>query len=233
MKRLDPLTPDRLVLPGRAALERMAITPAELARVRYVDYDYWVELSGGTRLAADAAPRVRAGVAPFGVPSGRALGMAQEVAGGARFPPLILVTTGPGRRPGGAGGSRPADRLHAGPRPAAAGTGGAGRFLAGDDPLGAAMSRRNPARRACDDDRREHQHDPARHAPREECFQIAKTETGLDQYQVRRYGAWYRHITLAMQAHAYLSVTAATAPKALAAASSRSRSARSADSWHT
>jgi SRSO17 transposase len=45
--------------------------------------------------------------------------------------------------------------------------------------------------------------------------------------------AWYRHVTLAMLAHAYLSVTAATAPKALAAASSRSRSARSAVSWHT
>ena len=67
----------------------------------------------------------------------------------------------------------------------------------------------------------------------EECFQSAKTETGLDQYQVRRYDAWYRHATLAMLAHAYLSVTAATAPKALAAASSRSRSARSAVSWHT
>jgi SRSO17 transposase len=67
----------------------------------------------------------------------------------------------------------------------------------------------------------------------EECFQIAKTETGLDQYQVRRYDAWYRHITLAMLACAYLSVTAAIAPKALAAASSTSRSARSAVSWHT
>jgi SRSO17 transposase len=67
----------------------------------------------------------------------------------------------------------------------------------------------------------------------EECFQTAKTETGLDQYQVRRYDAWYRHITLAMLAHAYLAVTAARAPKALAAASSASRSARSAVSWHT
>ncbi len=67
----------------------------------------------------------------------------------------------------------------------------------------------------------------------EECFQTAKTETGLDQYQVRRYDAWYRHITLAMAAHAYLSITAATAPKARAAASSTSRSARSAVSWHT
>jgi len=64
----------------------------------------------------------------------------------------------------------------------------------------------------------------------EECFQTAKAETGLDQYQVRRYDGWYRHIMLA---HAYLCVTAATAPKALAAASSASRSARSAVSWHT
>jgi hypothetical protein len=39
----------------------MAITAAGLARVRYIDYDYWVELSGGTRLAVDAAPRIRAG----------------------------------------------------------------------------------------------------------------------------------------------------------------------------
>ena len=67
----------------------------------------------------------------------------------------------------------------------------------------------------------------------EECFQSAKNETGLDHYQVRRYDAWYRHATLALLAHAYLAVTAANAPKALAAASSRSRSRRSAVYWHT
>jgi SRSO17 transposase len=67
----------------------------------------------------------------------------------------------------------------------------------------------------------------------EECFQTAKNEVGLDQYQVRRYDAWYRHITLAMLAHTYLAVTAAIAPKALAAAASHSHSARSSVSWHT
>jgi SRSO17 transposase len=66
----------------------------------------------------------------------------------------------------------------------------------------------------------------------EECFQQAKTETGLDHYQVRRYEAWYRHITLAMLAHAYLAVTAAGDPKA-AATWSPSAQARSAVSWHT
>jgi SRSO17 transposase len=45
----------------------------------------------------------------------------------------------------------------------------------------------------------------------EESFQTAKGEVGLDHYQVRRYDAWYRHITLAMLAHAYLTVTRAAA----------------------
>jgi SRSO17 transposase len=42
----------------------------------------------------------------------------------------------------------------------------------------------------------------------EECFQAAKNECGLDQYEVRRYPGWYRHITLAMLAHAFLAATA-------------------------
>jgi SRSO17 transposase len=66
----------------------------------------------------------------------------------------------------------------------------------------------------------------------EECFASAKNETGLDHYQVRRYGAWHRHITLAMLAHAYLAVTAATSPKARPAWSP-SPQPRSAVSWHT
>lgn len=66
----------------------------------------------------------------------------------------------------------------------------------------------------------------------EECFQQAKTETGLDHYQVRRYQPWYRHITLAMLAHAYLAVTAAHAPKA-AATWSPTAQARSAVCWDT
>jgi SRSO17 transposase len=43
----------------------------------------------------------------------------------------------------------------------------------------------------------------------EECFQVAKNEAALDHYQARRHVAWYRHVTLAMCAHAWLAVTAA------------------------
>jgi SRSO17 transposase len=43
----------------------------------------------------------------------------------------------------------------------------------------------------------------------EESFQTAKNEVGLDHYQVRRYNAWYAHITLAMAAAAFLAATRA------------------------
>jgi SRSO17 transposase len=40
----------------------------------------------------------------------------------------------------------------------------------------------------------------------ESCFEEAKGETGLDEYEVRAWTGWHRHITLAMLAHAYLTV---------------------------
>jgi SRSO17 transposase len=38
----------------------------------------------------------------------------------------------------------------------------------------------------------------------EQCFEEAKGETGLDEYEVRYWHSWYRHITLSMMAHAWL-----------------------------
>lgn len=45
----------------------------------------------------------------------------------------------------------------------------------------------------------------------EESFASAKGEVGLDQYEVRSWDGWYRHITLAMIAHASLTVLRARA----------------------
>jgi SRSO17 transposase len=45
----------------------------------------------------------------------------------------------------------------------------------------------------------------------EECFQQAKGEAGMDHYQGRKWTPWYRHITLAMLAQAFLAVTRAAA----------------------
>jgi SRSO17 transposase len=40
----------------------------------------------------------------------------------------------------------------------------------------------------------------------EACFEAAKGETGLDQYEVRSWTGWHRHVTFSMLAHAYLAV---------------------------
>lgn len=47
----------------------------------------------------------------------------------------------------------------------------------------------------------------------EEGFEQAKGEVGLDQYEVRRWNGWHRHITLCLLAHAVLAVTRAIAEK--------------------
>jgi SRSO17 transposase len=47
----------------------------------------------------------------------------------------------------------------------------------------------------------------------EQAFQAAKGECGLDHYEVRHWQGWYRHITLAMLAHAVLAVLRAQGEK--------------------
>ncbi len=40
----------------------------------------------------------------------------------------------------------------------------------------------------------------------EQCFEEAKGEVGLDEYEVRSFQGWYRHMALSMLAHAFLTV---------------------------
>jgi SRSO17 transposase len=58
----------------------------------------------------------------------------------------------------------------------------------------------------------------------EACFEAAKGETGLDQYEVRSWTGWHRHITFAMLAHAYLAVLRRAAVGGRAAPRPRRRS---------
>src|SRR6478735_1121810 len=52
----------------------------------------------------------------------------------------------------------------------------------------------------------------------EACFEAAKGEVGLDQYEVRSWTGWHRHVTFAMLAHAYLAVVREVAAGGRAAA---------------
>ncbi len=40
----------------------------------------------------------------------------------------------------------------------------------------------------------------------EDSFEAAKGEVGLDEYEVRKWDGWHRHITLCLLAHAFLVV---------------------------
>ena len=77
--------------PGRVRWVRAMLAPGELARVRYIEYSYWNELSGGSRLPSDAAQQIRRGIKVFGVSNRRFLRAARAVERGEPFPPLILA----------------------------------------------------------------------------------------------------------------------------------------------
>lgn len=72
--------------------KRVALSREELEQVRYIEYDYWVELSGGTRLAIEGAKHATSGKVVFGVSSAGLVYMANELRRGAQFPTLIFVT---------------------------------------------------------------------------------------------------------------------------------------------
>jgi hypothetical protein len=77
--------------PTNVCWERVTLTRQELEQVRYIAYDYWVELSGGTRMAVDGARNALAGKVVFGVSSDGLVYLANQLRQGAQFPSLILV----------------------------------------------------------------------------------------------------------------------------------------------
>jgi hypothetical protein len=70
------------------------LTRSELARIRYIQYSYWDELSGGSRLPLDAAERIRQGVRAYDVPNDRFIEASNAIARGASLPPMIFAGTG-------------------------------------------------------------------------------------------------------------------------------------------
>jgi SRSO17 transposase len=65
----------------------------------------------------------------------------------------------------------------------------------------------------------------------EDAFEGAKGEVGLDQYEVRRWTGWYRHITLALLAHAYLTVVRAQTRMDTGQKGGRGRGPRGRATW--
>src|SRR5687767_3607127 len=66
--------------PDDVRWERVALAPPEVLAIEYISFDYWVELSGGSRLPTEAARRIRDGVTVFGVPNDDFLAAAERLA---------------------------------------------------------------------------------------------------------------------------------------------------------
>jgi hypothetical protein len=76
-------------MPADVRWHRAALTLAELATVRYIDYGYWTDFSGGTRLAADGARRL--GPWQDMRPGTIYRQIAENIRDGRLPPPLILL----------------------------------------------------------------------------------------------------------------------------------------------
>src|SRR5262245_6605611 len=82
-------------LPAHTVWYRALLSRAEVAKIRYIDYDYWNEISDTTRLPIVAAERIRAGREIYGQSTQVFLDIAEKLRAGARFPELIVVGTSP------------------------------------------------------------------------------------------------------------------------------------------
>ncbi len=76
-------------MPADVRWHHAALTPAELATVRYIDYSYWTDFSGGTRLAADGARLL--GPLPAQPPGSIYRQIAENLRDGRLPPPIILI----------------------------------------------------------------------------------------------------------------------------------------------
>src|SRR6266536_6553608 len=80
-------------MPADVRWHRAVLTPAELGTVQYIDYPYWTDFSGGTRLAADGARRL--GPWQDQPPGSMSRQIAENLRDG-RLPPTLILLGEPG-----------------------------------------------------------------------------------------------------------------------------------------
>jgi hypothetical protein len=82
-------------LPAHTTWYRALVNRDEVAKIRYIDYDYWNEISNNSRLPAVATEVIRTGREIYGQSTQIFLEAAQALREGAHFPELIVVGASP------------------------------------------------------------------------------------------------------------------------------------------
>ena len=85
-------------LPVHTVWYRALLHRDEVVQIRYIDYDYWNEISNNTRLPTVAAEVIRAGREIYGESTQVFLDGAELLRTGVRFPELIVVGTALGEQ---------------------------------------------------------------------------------------------------------------------------------------
>lgn len=65
----------------------------DISKIKYIDYDYWIELSGGTRYATDSKNNILNGKEIFGVSNQLFIDGANYLKNGGIFPPIIILSS--------------------------------------------------------------------------------------------------------------------------------------------
>lgn len=77
--------------PKNVSWKRAMLSKEDLIKVKYIDYDYWIKLSNGTRLVKDGASGIRKGVEIFGQSNQKFWDALDALKRGVKFPEPILI----------------------------------------------------------------------------------------------------------------------------------------------
>lgn len=77
--------------PKNVSWKRAVLSKEDLMKVKYIDYDYWIELSNGTRLVKNGASNIRKGVEIFGQSNKNLWDALEALKKGVKFPEPILI----------------------------------------------------------------------------------------------------------------------------------------------
>jgi hypothetical protein len=63
----------------------------DIFKIKYITYDYWIELSNGSRFAKDCVNNIKNNIEVFGVSNTGFIEAAEYISNGNKFDPIILV----------------------------------------------------------------------------------------------------------------------------------------------
>lgn len=78
--------------PKKVDWKRVELDKQDLSKVRYINYDYWVKLSNGSRLVQDAIINIKKGVEIFGESNNQFWKLSEFIKTGGKFPEVILIS---------------------------------------------------------------------------------------------------------------------------------------------